>query len=86
MIQYLTMIYLCHVEENYADGAEITGTEIFTSHKIHQHSVECESLTWDIKYSSFLGPRLISQYKWLMEVNKTSPVHCLVTCGNKDQQ
>lgn len=29
MIQYLAMIYLCHVEENYADGTEITGTEIF---------------------------------------------------------
>lgn len=28
MIQYLTMIYLYHVEENYADGAEITTTEI----------------------------------------------------------
>lgn len=53
MIQYLTMIHLYHVEENYADGAEITGTEIFTSHGMCQHSVGCESLTWDIQCSSF---------------------------------
>lgn len=53
MIQYLTMIYLYHVEENYADGAEITGTEIFTSHRMCQRGVECESLTRDIKCSSF---------------------------------
>ena len=70
MIPYLTMIYLYHVDENCADGAETTRTEIFTSHRICQHSVECESLTWDIKCSSFLGSRIISQYKWLMEVKK----------------
>lgn len=48
MIQYLAMIYLYHVKENYADGAEITGTEVFTSHRMCQHSVECGSFTWDI--------------------------------------
>lgn len=53
MIQYLTMIYLYHVEENYADGAKIIGTEIFTSHRTCQHSIECELLIWDIKCSSF---------------------------------
>lgn len=53
MIQYLTMIYLYHVEENYADGAIIIGTEIFTSYRTCQHSVECELLIWDIKCSSF---------------------------------
>lgn len=58
MIQYLTMIYLYHVEENYADGAKIIGTEIFTSHRTCQHSVECELLIWDIKCSSFWDPGL----------------------------
>lgn len=53
MIQYLTMIYLYHVEENYADGAEITGTEIFLSRRTCQRSVECESLTRDVKCSCF---------------------------------
>jgi hypothetical protein len=53
MIQYLTMIYLYHVEKNYADGAKITGTEIFTSHRTWQHSIDYELLIWDIKCFSF---------------------------------
>lgn len=53
MTQYLTMIYLYHVEENYADGAEITDREIFPSRRRCQRGVECESLTRDIKFSSF---------------------------------
>lgn len=43
MIQYLTMIYLYHVEENYADGAKIIGTEILhpTEHVNTVLSVNC---------------------------------------------
>lgn len=54
MTQYLTMIYLYHVEENYADRAKIPGTGIFTSHRMCQHGFECESLTKNVKYPSFL--------------------------------
>lgn len=61
MIQYLTMIYLYHVEKSYADGAEITRTELFTSHGMCQHSVECESLTWDTKWFFFSASSIASQ-------------------------
>lgn len=54
------------------------------------HPIEHVNTVLSVNHSdikcSFLGSRIILQYKWLMEGNKTSPVHYLVTKGNKDQQ